>query len=471
MNLTAMHIHCFTTLRARKIVQTTLLCLVGFLLVSCTDLSSLRRGHEAAPPVLANNVPLNKKKSDAAIQAAGNGQAQYNAELQQLVDAVRNKTDAPLVTGNKVTPLIDGPETFAHLRRAIDTATRSVNVETYIFSDDSLGRDFASLLMNKARAGVRVRVIFDAIGSITSSDALFDEMRGAGVLVKEFNPLSFHNVAFWKYNKRDHRKLLIVDGKVAFTGGLNISGTYASTSSSRPGPQRGISEGWRDTDAQIEGPAVRLFQMIFFETWSTLEGGDSEPDIDYPPLENVGTDIVAAVASTGVKERKEPIYSSYLAAIQHATKQAWITQAYFSPPPELQDALIKAVKRGVDVRILLPSFTDSSIVFYAARGGYEHLLKHGVRLYEVTDALLHAKTAVIDGSVTIIGSANFDYRSFLHNNEVTAVVISQPLSTRMQEIFLHDLQQSTEIDLSRWKKRSIGEKLKEVASRLLNYWL
>jgi cardiolipin synthase len=319
---------------------------------------------------------------------------------------------------------------------------------------------------------VRVRVIFDAIGSLTSSDALFDEMRNAGVLVKEFNPLSFHSVAFWKFNNRDHRKLLIVDGKIAFTGGLNISGTYASKSSLHPGPERGINEGWRDTDAQIEGPAVRLFQMIFFETWAALDGemNDSK-DIDYPPLENAGADIVSAVASTGVKQRKEPIYSTYLAAIQHASKQVWITQAYFSPPPELRDALIAAVSRGVDVRVLVPSFTDSSIVFYAARGGYEPLLKHGVRLYEVTDALLHAKTAVIDGSVSIIGSANFDYRSFLHNNEVTAIIVSESLGTRMQEIYLSDLQQSKEIDINTWRRRSAGEKLKESASRLINYWL
>jgi cardiolipin synthase len=463
-------------MRKNRFLNHLILCCIAVPLWSCTDLSTLsdhRPEHQAeVAPVVAGGRALSEKKSSEIIQAAGNPASPHSHELEQLVDAVRAKTNSPLVVGNKVTPLVDGPDTFAHLRRAIAGATRSVNVETYIFSDDKLGRDFASLLISKARAGVRVRVIFDAIGSLTSSDALFDEMRNAGVLVKEFNPLSFHSVAFWKFNNRDHRKLLIVDGKIAFTGGLNISGTYASKSSLHPGPERGINEGWRDTDAQIEGPAVRLFQMIFFETWAALDGemNDSK-DIDYPPLENAGDDIVSAVASTGVKQRKEPIYSTYLAAIQHASKQVWITQAYFSPPPELRDALIAAVARGVDVRVLVPSFTDSSIVFYAARGGYEPLLKHGVRLYEVTDALLHAKTAVIDGSVSIIGSANFDYRSFLHNNEVTAIIVSESLGTRMQEIYLSDLQQSKEIDINTWRRRSAGEKLKESASRLINYWL
>lgn len=450
--------------------MTGMVCLLGTLLGSCTDLTSLSNNQNPTPPpVLSDNQPLSEKKSDAVIQAAGK---QSTPELDQLVDAVRKQTNSPFVTGNKVTPLIDGPETFAHLRHAIDNATRSINIETYIFSDDVLGWEFASLLMDKARSGVRVRVIFDAIGSIASSDALFDEMRHAGVLVKEFNPLSFHKAAFWKFNHRDHRKLLIIDGRIAFTGGLNISGTYASNSSLRPGPQRGISEGWRDTDAQIEGPAVRLFQDIFFETWSAVNDQTTiDKEADYPTLENAGSEVVTAVASTGVKQRKEPIYSSYLAAINNASKQVWITQAYFSPPPELRDALIKAAAKGIDVRVLVPSFTDSPIVFYAARGGYERLLTHGVRLFEVTDALLHAKTAVIDGSVTVIGSANFDYRSFLHNNEVTAIVISGALGTRMREIFLSDLQQSKEVDLNTWRKRSAGEKVKEAASRLLNYWL
>lgn len=447
------------------------LCLLSVMLGACTDLSSLSNDRgEPTPPVLSHNQPLSKKKTTDVIEAAG--KSQDSPELNRLVTAVREKTNSPFVIGNSVTPLIDGPDTFTHLRYAIDNATRSINIETYIFSDDALGRDFAALLMSKAHDGVHVRIIFDAIGSMSSSDALFDEMRNAGVLVKKFNPLSFHNVAFWKFNHRDHRKLLIVDGKVAFTGGLNISGTYASKSSLRPGPERGINEGWRDTDAQIEGPAVRLFQMIFFETWAAIDNdATNSDDGDYPPLSNVGTDIVTAVASTGVKQRKEPIYSSYLAAIKHAAKQVWITQAYFSPPPELRDALIKAAEHGVDVRVLVPSFSDSSIVFYAARGGYERLLKHGVRLFEVTDALLHAKTAVIDGSVTVIGSANFDYRSFLHNNEVTAIVISETLGARMQEIFQSDLQQSKEIDIKTWQKRSNGEVLKEMASRLINYWL
>ncbi len=450
------------------------LALVALLLVTaCTDLPVSHDTAEKPVPLVVNQSNLSKEGSDAVIQNIGGARsADSNEKLDKLANAIRTSIKSPLIFGNKVTVLVDGPQTFAHLRRTIASATQSINVETYIFSDDALGKDFASLLMERSRAGIKVRLIFDAIGSIASSSTLFDEMRAAGIQVEEFHPLLSLKKPFWHYNNRDHRKLLIVDGKVAFTGGLNISGTYSSGSSSRPGPERGLEDGWRDTDAEIEGPAVRLFQAIFFDTWASLGGQNDEDAAKYfPPWDNAGSDIVTAVASSGVKQRKEEIYSSYLAAIQNASKQVWITQAYFSPPPKLRSALIKAAQRGVDVRILVPGFTDSSVIFYAARGGYEPLLKHGVRMFEVTNALLHAKTAVIDHSVTVIGSANFDYRSFLHNNEVTAIVISEVVADRMDEIFLADLKQSKEIDPGAWKKRPAGEKFKEWVSRLFNYWL
>jgi len=452
------------------------ICLAGtfVLLAGCASLpDSAEQGQRKPAPVLGHATHLKPRAAELAIQsAAGADNEQARAELNELIDAVRRATDSPFMLGNQVTPLLDGPETFAHLRRWIADAKSSIHVETYIFADDELGKAFAQSLIDKARQGVEVRVIFDALGSMTSADALFDSMRDAGVQVEVFHPLSPLHTLPWRYNNRDHRKLLIVDGRVAFTGGLNISAAYASGSTSRPGPERGITQGWRDTHAQIEGPAVRLFQSIFFETWVSLGGQVDASNAKYfPEASAKGTDIVSAVASSGLRQKDEAIYSSYLAAVTHASQRVWITQAYFSPPPQLRDALLAAVRRGVDVRVLVPGFTDSGPVFYAARGGYAKLLKGGVRIYELTEALLHAKTAVIDDSLSVIGSANFDYRSFLHNNEVTAVVVSEHLATNMQDIFKEDLGNAREITAASWRRRSAGEKLKETFSRLFNYWL
>lgn len=448
------------------------LLLMALLATGCASLPDSTERHRRTP-VLNNSVQLSEARVEKAIEsAAGANSERARDQLGTLIDAVRRQTAAPFLLGNKVTPLLDGPETFAHIRRHIEAARSSIHVETYIFADDKLGQQFAQLLIDKAKQGVEVRVIFDALGSFNSANELFDTMRDAGVQVEEFHPLTPLRTLPWRYNNRDHRKLLIVDGQTAFTGGLNISSTYSSGSSAKPGPDKGLNEGWRDTHSQIEGPAVRLFQSIFFETWMRLGGEVDVQNAKYfPPLENKGDDIVAAVVSSGVKQRDEAIYSTYLAAVKTASQRIWITQAYFSPPPPLRDALIEAAQRGVDVRVLVPGFTDSNLVFYASRAGYEKMLKGGIQIYEVTDALLHAKTAVVDGTLTIIGSANLDYRSFLHNNEVTAVTISESLGKQMETIFLNDQRIAKQITEEEWRKRSLGQKFKESFSRLFNYWL
>ncbi|MGC3981764.1 MAG: phospholipase D-like domain-containing protein [Steroidobacteraceae bacterium] len=463
---------CHVKLLAKLLAQ---MALSISLLSACASLPSKQdRDAQAAPsPVLAVNGQLNQRQAAAVIESAAQAtSSQQRSAVTQLTDAVRDETDSPFLVGNKVTPLIDGPETFASLRRSINDAKSSVHVETYIFADDKLGTDFAQLLIKKAQQGVEVRVIIDALGSMSTAAELFKTMRDGGVQVLEFQPLLSVHTLPWRYHNRDHRKLLIVDGRVAFTGGLNISGTYSSGSILKPGPERGVTEGWRDTHAQIEGPAVRQFQAIFFETWVRLGGQVDANNAKYfPPLTPVGMDIVAAVSSSGLRQRDESIYSTYLAAVSNAAQTVWITQAYFAPPPELRDALIAAVKRGVDVKVLVPGFTDSGPIFYASRAGYKKLLEGGVRLYEIKDALLHAKTAVFDQSLVIIGSANLDYRSFLHNNEVTAVVISGPLAQEMAKIFDKDEAGASEITLEQWQKRSLGERFKEGLSRLFNYWL
>lgn len=450
-----------------------LLLLLAGSLIGCASLERVNRGtgvvRDEPQPVTTSQGNATVATSAALIAQALNT-AQVGAQ-NPLIDAVRRAVPAPLSAGNRITPLIDGPAAFAAMDRAVAAARHSVNVETYIFSDDSLGRSFATLLMEKARAGVIVRLIYDAIGSRDTPGSLFDEMRAAGVQVAEFRPLNLIKTLPWRYHNRDHRKLLVIDDRLAFTGGLNISGAYSVSSTSRPGPELGLTAAWRDTHVQIEGPAVAQFQAIFFETWERLTERNAEVASSVVLTEAPGHELVTAVVSNGVRQRDEDIYTAYLAAVTHAQQRIWITQAYFSPPTELRKALFAAVKRGVDVRVLLPGFTDSSVVFYASRADYDKFLRHGVRLYEKTDALLHAKSVVIDDAVTMIGSANLDYRSFLHNNEVTALIIGNSTAQRMQDVFKTDIADAYELTLEEWRKRSLGQRIKERLSHWFNYWL
>lgn len=433
----------------------------------------------AAPqPIVTTKGAVPEAKDDTLLlQAARESTSTNRTQLLKLTDAVRRSLNAPLASGNQVTALIDGPATFKAIDSAIAGAHRHVHVETYIFADDDLGKQFANLLIQKRQQGVEVRLIYDAIGSITTPAKFFDDLATAGVEVAKFRPLNPAKTLLWRFHNRDHRKIIVVDGRVAFTGGMNISGAYSSSSSSKPGPEQGLKSGWRDTHVQIAGPAVHQFQALFLDTWSQLVGKirgakfKNQPAEYYPVMEPVGDDLVSAVGSNGVRQKDEAIYSAYLSAIRNSSKRVWITQAYFAPPAQLRDAMIEAVKRGVDIRVVVPGFTDSKLVYYASRSEYERLLRGGIRLYEQRDALLHAKTAVVDDALVFIGSANLDYRSFLHNNEVTAVIVGRDTTERMKSLYERDENQGKELKLAEWKLRPSGEKIKESLSSLAKFWL
>lgn len=424
---------------------------------------------KASQPIVSSRGAQLNPTHPAVERAVG---TRMNARVDRLVEAVRESLDSPLYTGNRVATLIDGPATFAAIESAIAQAKHHVHVEAYILADDDIGQRFARLLTTKRQDGVEVRVIYDAVGSVDSSAAFFDSMRDVGIEVLEFRPINPVRTYFWRFHNRDHRKLIVVDGRIAFTGGLNISRTYSSASTAKPGPEKGLEEGWRDTHVQIEGPSVRQFQLLFVDTWTQIGGQLGQPiDAYYPQLQAVGDQLVAAAASTGAKREDEAIYHTYLAAIRNSSRRVWITQAYFLPPAELRDALVAAVRRGVDVRILLPGFTDSKLTLHASRHEYEPLLRGGVRLIEKEDALLHAKTALIDDTLSIIGSANLDYRSFLHNNEVTAVIFGKETAQHMQATFVKDLNSGKELTLAKWQARPWWQRVTESVSGLAKYWL
>ncbi len=424
------------------------------------------------PPVVARQ-PLSNSAGERLLDRA---LAEYRTDdgAQQLIEAVRRFSTQPLTAGNHVHALVDGPQTFASIREAVRSARHHVHIETFIYDDDELGREFAQLLVDKRREGVEVRVLYDSVGSMETDSSFFDDLRAAQIEVREFRPMNpAKTPLLWKIQNRDHRKIIVVDGAVAFTGGINISGTYSSASSTKPGPKRGVEDGWRDTHLRIEGPAVAQLQMLFFQTWE--RAGDKPVgccEATYFPTPRVdGQHLVTIVATDTENSEDRSLYATYLAAFKNARSRLWITHAYFAPNEEILDAMVDAAQRGVDVRMIAPGFTDSGVILHATRSTYTRLLKAGVRIYERNDALLHAKSVVIDGVVSIVGSANLDMRSFLHNDEVNAIVISRDLGKEMEEIFERDQNAGRPLELERWQKRGLIQRMKELGSKVIWYWL
>lgn len=381
-------------------------------------------------------------------------------------------SDSPLSTGNKVQLLQDGPSTYQAMFAAIEAARDHINLETYILEDDEVGRRFAEALIAKQRAGVQVNLIRDSVGTLRTPAAFFDRLRDAGIAVLVFNPVDpLTAKAGWDVNQRDHRKLLVVDGKTAFLGGINISSVYSGGSFSQPSNgQPGRQLPWRDTDLQIDGPVVAEFQKLFIETWEKQKGPALAQRQYFPALARQGDEVVHAIAGAP-DEPYSLIYATLISAIDSAEKEVLLTNAYFVPDPQLVASLKGAVARGVDVKLLLPAVTDSALVLHAGRSYYDELLRGGIKIYERQNALLHSKTALIDGVWSTVGSTNLDWRSFLHNQEVNAVVLGNAFGQRMRAAFDADLAASTQITPERWEQRSPLQRMKEMFGRLWQYWL
>lgn len=377
---------------------------------------------------------------------------------------------SPLVVGNKVELLIDGPTTYDAMFAAIGNAKDHINMETYIIEDDEIGQRFAELLLSKQQSGVQVNLIYDSVGSLATPQEFFKPLKESGVNVLEYNPINpLMARKGWQVNQRDHRKLLIVDGQVAFVGGINISSVYSSGSFGRSKPTKG-SLPWRDTHLRLSGPVVSEFQELFMTTWREQKGEPLASRSYYPDTGSTGNEVVRAIGSSP-EEPYSQMYVTLLSAINSAETQIFLTNAYFVPDPQLLAALKEAVQRGVDVRLLLPGRTDSTLVFYASRSYYDEMLSAGVKIYERQDALLHAKTALIDGVWSTIGSTNLDWRSFTNNQEINAVMLGQDFGAQMQAMFEKDLESSKLITLESWRKRSIAARIKERAARLWARWL
>ena len=392
--------------------------------------------------------------------------AKADADPQHSLGLMRQQGErfaqVPFVDGNRVDLLIDGPASFAALAEAIRSAKTRIDMESYEF-DETAGGEFSDMLLAARSRGVEVNLIYDAWGAANTPAALFDRMRRGGVQVLEFNPMHPNGRVPVELNKRDHRKLLCVDGRLAITGGVNISQVYENA----PQPQGTDPErqAWRDTDVRIEGPVVAQFERYFMETWRQQRGPAlAEP----PPTPAAPAGGMTAQAIDGAPDSGQPlIYRTLLAAIELSQKSVHLTTGFFVPTPDLARALMAAARRGVDVQLVVPSESTSGAAVAAGRSGYGELLEAGVGIHEREQKVLHAKTAVIDGQWSAVGSSNLDWRSAVWNNEIDAIVLGAEFGAGMEAMFKGDVAASHAVSLEGWRRRGFAERLREIRAKVL----
>jgi cardiolipin synthase len=360
-------------------------------------------------------------------------------------------TGMPLTEGNRVEILRNGVAFFPAMLSAIRAAKKTINLEFYIYWDGEIGRQFAEALAERARAGVTVNVILDAVGSGPMSRDLITFMQRNGINVEWYHPLRWYTLS--RFNHRTHRKILIVDGEVGFSGGVGIADEWLGDADSR--------NHWRETVARVEGPVVTQMQFAFMDNW-VKSRGELLTGLDYfPRLEGRGTHC-AQVLKSSPSEGSSAVKLLYIVSIVSARQTIYIANAYFVPDSDTLRALEGAVRRGVDVRVIVPGeLTDVPIVRQAARWQYERMLRRGIRIFEYQPTMMHAKTMVVDGIWSTIGSSNFDDRSFRLNDEVNVNIYDENIASQMEKMFFEDLARSEEISQRHWHARPFVDRMKE----------
>ncbi|MDE2450828.1 MAG: cardiolipin synthase B [Gammaproteobacteria bacterium] len=360
-------------------------------------------------------------------------------------------SESPLYTGNSVRVLQDGAQTFPAMFAAMEGAQHSLYLEYYTLQDVGTGgHKLSDVLAAKSRAGVRVRVIYDAVGSLGTPATFFSSLQDAGVQFVRYNPLSPLKGPL-SLNERDHRKILIADDSLAIVGGVNLSTTYESVppiahalGGNRQRPPQAAHPVWHDVDLEIRGPVVPQLSRLFSQHWREQKGPPLPADAAYkgPPR---GSEIVRVIGSSPSKLATR-YYVSVLTAIRTAQSNIWMTAAYFVPTSQELRALTEASRRGVDVRILLPSHTDVGATLAVQRSYYPRLLATGIKVYERSDGIVHSKSMVVDDVWSLVGSSNFDQRSVLFNDEVDVVVLGKPTAVDLRKTILNDIGHAKRID-------------------------
>jgi cardiolipin synthase A/B len=365
---------------------------------------------------------------------------------------------APLVPGNRIANLENGDQIFPSMLNAIRGAQYSITFETFIYWSGAIGRQFAEAFAERARAGVPVHVLLDWVGSQNMEPALLDLMIEAGVEVERFHPLHWYNLG--RMNNRTHRKLLVVDGRVGFTGGVGIADHWLGNAED---PSH-----WRDSHYRIDGPAVAHLQSAFLDNWTKTSGRLLQGPRYFPPLEPGGDATMQVFTSSPESGGGDSMQLMYLMLIAAAEHSIDLSSAYFVPDEQAIDALRAAMARGVRVRIIVPGpLIDHQIVRQASRAGWGGLLEAGAEIHEYAPTTFHCKMLVVDRRVVSIGSTNFDNRSFRLNDEASVNVFDTAFAARASEVFERDLERSERITLEAWQQRPWRQRLRERLSRLL----
>ncbi|MEO9893122.1 cardiolipin synthase [Aurantibacter sp.] len=383
----------------------------------------------------------------------------YGEGIFKIYRLLKNNEKAILTFDNKAEILINGEEKFKRLREDLRAARNHIHIEYFVIFSDILGSELIDILCAKAQEGVNVRVVYDDVGSSITSKVK-RKMTESGIQHFAFMPVLFSNTTS-KLNYRDHRKIVVIDGEIGYVGGINIDKKYDNTYDNE--------RFWRDTHLRISGGAVGSLQATFLLSWNFVSKSELLIDDKLFPAsnsENVNS-IAIQIAASGPDTDWANIMEAMFCAINTAAERVYITTPYFMPNDSIMTALTTAARSGIDVRVILPYDSDSWAAQYASDSYIAHCLESGIRIFRYTKGFVHAKTMIMDESMSIVGTANLDYRSFTLNFEVNALIYDEAINKKMSAIFLNDLNDCDEVDLERWENRGLLRKLKESFSRLL----
>ncbi len=381
----------------------------------------------------------------------------YAVHDPQFLRSMSHLLGPPVVPGNQIKELVNGDEIFPSMLAAIRSAEKTITFETYIYWSGKIGKTFAEALAERSRAGVKVHVLVDWAGSAKMDDQLLQLMKDAGVDIFKYHPVHWYHIAHM--NNRTHRKLLVVDGKIGFTGGVGIADNWLGDAQD--------ADHWRDTHFRIEGPAVAHMQAAFMDNWMKTSGEVQHSKEYFPPIEPVG-EHYAQVFKSSSSAGSESVRLMYLLSIASARKTVYIANAYFIPDDLSVHTIVRALQRGVKIKILLPGTRiDTEPVRRASRARWGDLLKAGAEIHEYQPTMFHCKVMIVDDVWVSVGSTNFDSRSFRLNDEANLNIYNRAFAQRQIDIFEDDLKRSRQITYEAWQRRPWGEKLLEHTMTLL----
>lgn len=387
--------------------------------------------------------------------------------MERLALLAEVKEGAPLLGGNRVEVLDGGVAMFQATFRAIAGAKDHVNIEFYILEDVRIpgveGPSLFELLRMKLGQGVAVTIIHDSFGSLGTD---FEPLRAAGARTLEFHPLDPTAAKRgWKPNDRNHRKMLVVDGRIGILGGVNLDRVYENPCGTGATSTEPEAACWHDASIRIEGPSVGAMQRLFLETWAKERGDPLPPRDWFPRLAEAGPARIRILASEP-GERMPRYYVTLVTALEAARERIWLSTGYFVPTWQQRRVLRAAARRGVDVRLLLPSFSDSQEALNAQHAAYDDMLEAGIRIHEVTDGVLHGKLAVVDGVWSAVGSSNLARRSIAWNSEVDAIILGRDTAATLERLLTREFARARPVSLAEWERRGLRQRIREQSSRL-----